>query len=236
MYTPIDLKAVGTKLGYIKLPDGPSSGLVEGGYIPFQFMPRVTSDQNTGQFQTDVIPNQTNDLAIYMGGRSRAIQISTEYIVDGEKWTIPKIKNILKALRGYYINARLGNTVSTASSLVCKLVLWEIGGRSPITCRLEKLEIKYTGGWLTGKYRGMTGGAGGGAESLDKPPGFAESEEIRSQYYEDQQAASDHADLMSSMFFPLKTELTLGVNLWTNDGSAVPIEIGIDREVTLEWY
>ncbi len=120
--------------------------------VAFQFPPKIPNDSRAGDWKEDAAgPNSGDKIAVYKAASPRRITVEWKYIVGYANWSIDKIKDQLKLLRGYFRNPFIENAGETAlSPLVVELRLWEVGGRSTMSFRLDQVNIKH-GPTLVGK-------------------------------------------------------------------------------------
>lgn len=213
----VDTTLVTSDCGYLELARGK---------VEFQFMPKIGSDDRSPTWKGDVIPEQAESLAIYMGGSSRQISINFTYmVVDRETrmngWNIQKIRDQLSLIRGYVHEARLKDK---ARNLVGRLKLWGVGGANSISCRIEKASIKHGPQWIASDNPPRTTIPALGA----KTPNGGSVPDFNN---ETKQQINSGAGS-----FPLRTDVTLDIALWTESDGRLKIAKGLDKSVTVDWY
>jgi hypothetical protein len=105
------------------------NGAIDDFYNPiyFQFPPLIRSD-NKGANWREYDARMPEPIAIFMGGKARAIQLRWSYIVNGQvsngkTWDIRTVSTYVKLVRGYFYN-RVG------SACIIKLRAYDVIGNA----------------------------------------------------------------------------------------------------------
>src|SRR4051794_30825544 len=83
--------------------------LVLNGPVEFQFPPRLTSDNRRGTWSEGELRG-TEPVAVFSTSGPREMSLSWTYIVDGGKWTVDKISENIRRVRGYFAEVRKAGT------------------------------------------------------------------------------------------------------------------------------
>lgn len=145
-YTTFDIAAttIGLQVRIFEPPADPKNP-AEQKDILFQFPPHVSNDSRGGDWDEHPGgPEAGDQIAVYKAARPRRITLEWQYIVDGGDWTADVIHTQLKLLRGYFRNPFTKAKGNVANSpMIIELLLWEFGGKKPMTFRLHDVNVKH---------------------------------------------------------------------------------------------
>jgi len=189
------------------------------GKVEFQFPPKIVSDGRKGNWRE--FPTRSYEpYAVYTVAGPRVIVIHATWIVEaGSSWSASKIAKQLVNLRAYFMIGW-----GKDEDLIAKFRCWQIGGTEEQSCRLTDVNIKYSEtlvstGVKTPAPSSMKGIAGSIANSIAK-------------------AASTSAS--NNTTFPLKTDVTIELRLWSQAGrgdkAIQMVDTKLDTTVFPDWY
>jgi len=171
-------------------PLGHQSG--SGKSMEFQFPPKITSDGRKGSWEEGELRG-VEPISVFKTSGAREISIKWTYIVDGGKWTAERVSNNVKKLRGYFaqLKGEGGNpTPGDRKALVVKFKMWRHGDPRD---------------HMTARIK-----------AIDVKHG----ETIVSDNADGRRGASGGGGGGSDSIFPLRTDITVDLRLWSHGSSA----------------
>ena len=150
------------------------------GKIEFQFPPVIKSDSKMGSYIEKDIRN-IEPLAIFAGAKAREVELKWTYIITGGTWTINKVANLVKGVRGYFY-ATLAEGMSRASNLIVRFRSGSVVGvpGQTWTFRAEGINVAYSDVMVS-----------------------------------DGSAVGSNGVFSLGVAFPLRTDLTMKLKLWS---------------------
>lgn len=115
------------------------SDLGENNLIPFQFPPKIMSDNRKGEWSESNLPG-AEPVATFKNSGPREFALVMTYIVDGYPWTTGKISQITHRLRGYFANTR---NDTDRRNLVVDFKYIGFGNQEAITCYIRGIDVKH---------------------------------------------------------------------------------------------
>jgi hypothetical protein len=128
------------------------------GRILFQFPPRVTSDNRSGEWNEGRLPGN-EPVAVHKRDSPRQIRLEWEYIVgerggaDNRLWDVELVKSQVLSLRNYF--SKEGDHDGSGNRLVGRFKLWKVGGNRPFCCRIESVDVSHGKTYIVPKVRGV---------------------------------------------------------------------------------
>lgn len=174
--------------------------------IQFQFPPRIRSDSKSGEWQETKTLMLSEPIAIFKNGNPRTFSLKWEYLVDGDIWTTERIANICRNLRGYFARTDMKYIKRADIGLyTVYFKLWLHGDAEKMTCRIENVNITHSETIIIPETEDLSRG-------VNKIQGSAQNViDIATDSSENVRGAWDR----HKFAFPLKTEITLDMKIWT---------------------
>lgn len=182
--------------------------------VDFQFPPKVTSDSRRGTWDEPELRG-SEPISNYTTSGAREISMSWTYIVEdraekGSGWTVQKIAQNIRNLRGYFSRVRARGD---QRNLIVEFGMWAHtamldGGYSGsdyrATCRIKSVNVKHGPSLIVPTYGN-----------------------IQTQL---SSAAPSNKDLLNNTIpfiaYPLRTDVSIDLRLWTNQGSTINEDTG----------
>lgn len=185
--------------------------------VAFQFPPKFSSDTRKGTWASEQTRGPDSGMAMWSTVGPREITMTWTYVVDGGKWTVSRIKENIGLVRGYY--ALQNYNASSDERLVIGFRAWAIGGNGIFSARLTgAVDVKYSDTYVSAIN--------------SNPAGMYNLDALS---FDDQET------------FPLRTDITIGLALWTRNGGLPSVDgngdKGIDQAIrglrateTVDWF
>jgi len=160
--------------------------------IDFQFPPKITSDGRKGSWEEGELRG-VEPIAVFKTSGAREISIKWTYIVDGGDWTSEVVSNNVKKLRGYFaqIKGEGGQpTPGAREGLIVKFKMWRHG--DPRDAMTARIK------------------------AIDVKHG----ETIVCDNVDGRRGAAGGANCGSAFIFPLRTDITVDLRLWSQGSAA----------------
>jgi hypothetical protein len=248
-YTFFDQKVKDAFSLVLKVPNSPQLQSL-GGVIEFQFPPKISTDSKRGNWKDTGVPGGAEPIAIFMTAGPRDISMHFSYIVThgsnsddinfrqtnqigggatvDNRWTAEKIHRQLRKLRGYFVLMRdkaIGGDGGFAK-LIVKMKLAGMGGFSIMTGRIIDVNVKYS-------------------DTLVASNSGLEDRTVSNGNFTNNNG-NEYLDISTTTYanaFPLRTDVTLNLRLWTQLGEVeepesdpvVPLP-GLLDTIPVDWY
>lgn len=110
--------------------------------ILFQFPPKLKTDNKGANWDDRSAPDQGDAIAVVAVATPREMSLDFSYIVDPNSgWPASVIQTQLRRLRGYFFNS---NRSQPTREFVINLLVWGMGGRTPVSFRSSGVSIKHS--------------------------------------------------------------------------------------------
>lgn len=180
--------------------------------IEFQFPPKMTSDNRRGNWKEGELRG-SEPVSNYTTSGPREMTLAWTYIVEdryekGSGWTVQKIAQNIRNLRGYFSRVRARGD---QRNLIVEFGMWAhtalidggySGSSYRATCRIKSVNVKHGPSLIVPTY--------------NNPQALTSSSQAQTQ---------SNKDLVNNTIpfiaYPLRTDVSIDLRLWTNQGSTV---------------